>query len=108
MQSCNARGNHQRDHVVRRSLLQATSFARGVKRLGKKAPEIVPVLAATLASLREDAFDPALKTHKLKGNLAGLWSCNLGYDLRIVFEFVKHGGDEAILLQSIGTHDQVY
>ena len=31
-----------------------------------------------------------------------------GYDLRIVFEFVQHEGAEAILLQAVGTHDQVY
>jgi len=30
------------------------------------------------------------------------------YDLRIVFEFVQQGGAEAILLLSIGTHDEVY
>ena len=27
---------------------------------------------------------------------------------RIIFEFVEHQGAEAILLQSIGTHDEVY
>jgi mRNA-degrading endonuclease YafQ of YafQ-DinJ toxin-antitoxin module len=55
-----------------------------------------------------DAFNPRLKTHKLKGDLAGSWSCTAGYDLRIVFEFVEHDGAEAILLQTIGTHDEVY
>jgi len=48
-----------------------------------------------------------LKTHKLKGELAGSWACSAGYDLRIVFEFVQHEGNEAILLQTIGTHDEV-
>jgi mRNA-degrading endonuclease YafQ of YafQ-DinJ toxin-antitoxin module len=30
------------------------------------------------------------------------------YDLRIMFSFVKHEGKEAILLETIGTHDEVY
>ena len=30
------------------------------------------------------------------------------YDLRVVFEYVQNEGAEAILLLSLGTHDQVY
>jgi len=58
--------------------------------------------------LETDAFDPQLRSHKLKGELEGCWSCSAGYDLRIVFEFVQHQGSEAILLLSVGTHDEVY
>ena len=61
-----------------------------------------------LAQLSADAFHPTLKTHKLKGNLAGSWACSVEYDLRIVFEFVEHEEAEAILLETIGTHDEVY
>jgi mRNA-degrading endonuclease YafQ of YafQ-DinJ toxin-antitoxin module len=38
-----------------------------------------------LVLLQNDAFDPELGSHKLKGELAGLWACSAGYDLRIVF-----------------------
>ena len=31
-----------------------------------------------------------------------------GHDLRIVFEFIRHEGAEAILLQTVGTHDEAY
>lgn len=41
-------------------------------------------------------MNPRLKTHKLKGKLAGSWACSAGYDLRIVFEFVTHKNAEAI------------
>ena len=58
--------------------------------------------------LGEDALAPSLKTHKLKGNLAGSWACSAGYDLRIVFQFAKHKGSEAILLEAVGSHDEVY
>jgi mRNA-degrading endonuclease YafQ of YafQ-DinJ toxin-antitoxin module len=74
----------------------------------KKRPETAPDLEATLAALREDALQAALRTHKLKGELEGSWACSARYDLRIIFEFVQHEGAEAVLLQSIGTHDEVY
>jgi addiction module RelE/StbE family toxin len=74
----------------------------------KKHPQIADDLRATLELLEEDAFDPRLKTHKLKGDLDGSWACSVGYDLRIIFEFVQHEEAEAILLQTMGTHDEVY
>ncbi len=51
-----------------------------------------------------------LETHKLKGRLSGAWACSAGYDLRIVFEFVKvgKGKNDDIFLLEIGTHDEVY
>ena len=78
-------------------LLQSASFLRAARRLVKKKPDAAPLLQAALASLAEDAFHPALKTHKLKGELAGSWACSAGYDLRIVFEFVQHEGAEALV-----------
>jgi mRNA-degrading endonuclease YafQ of YafQ-DinJ toxin-antitoxin module len=63
---------------------------------------------AALDLLAEDAFDPRLRTHKLKGNLQGSWTCCAGYDLRILFCFVEHEGTEAILLETTGNHDEVY
>ena len=74
----------------------------------KKGPDAAQALEAALASLAEDAFHPSLKTHKLKGDLAATWACSAGYDLRSVFEFVQHEGAEPILLQTVGTHDEVY
>jgi len=91
-----------------RLLLRSAAFVRAARRLVKKNPETGPILHATLESLARDASNPALKTHKLKGDLAGSWACSAGYDLRIVFEFVQHQGAEVILLQSVGTHDDVY
>jgi mRNA-degrading endonuclease YafQ of YafQ-DinJ toxin-antitoxin module len=93
---------------MRRVLLRSTAFVRAARKLLKKHPEVAPALEATLAALAEDAFQASLKTHKLKGELAGSWACSVAYDLRIVFEFVQHEGAEAILLQTVGTHDEVY
>ena len=36
------------------------------------------------------------------------WSCSVGYDLRIIFKFVEYEESQAILLETIGTHDGVY
>ncbi len=79
-----------------------------MRRLLKRQPQAADGLRAALELLAEDAFHPQLKTHKLKGELAGSWSCSAGDDLRIVFEFVQQEGAEAILLQTVGTHDEVY
>jgi len=49
-----------------------------------------------------------LRTHKLKGALAGSWAASGGYDLRVVFRLAKHQGQPAIVLEAIGTHDEVY
>jgi mRNA interferase YafQ len=81
---------------------------RTARRLVKKNPEAAPLFQAALEALTDDAFHPVLKTHKLKGELAGSWACSAGHDLRIVFKFVQHDGAEAILLQTVGTHDEVY
>ena len=97
-----------RDHGMKRVLQQSTAFIRAAKRLVKRNPEVAPLIRTTLVTLAEDAIDPVLRTHKLKGDLAGYWACSVGYDLRIVFSFVEHEGTETILLRTIGTHDDVY
>ena len=93
---------------MRRTLIRSEAFVRAAKRFVKKQPLAAEAIRQTLTQLHEDAFDPSLRTHKLKGDLGGCWACSAGYDLRIVFQLVQHGGGEAILLLSVGTHDQVY
>lgn len=74
----------------------------------KSTRKLRAAFESTLQMLHDDAFDARLKTHKLKGDLVGVWACSAGYDLRILFEFVTHSNAEAILLLTIGTHDEVY
>jgi addiction module RelE/StbE family toxin len=74
----------------------------------RKHPQAAEAVQAALELLAEDAFHPQLRTHKLKGKLEGSWACSVGYDLRIVFTFVPYEGSEAILLQTVGTHEEVY
>ncbi|HJQ81306.1 MAG TPA: type II toxin-antitoxin system YafQ family toxin [Lacipirellulaceae bacterium] len=93
---------------MRRELIRTTRFVRAVRRHLKKRRHAAANVRQTLEILAADAFDPRLKTHKLTGELEGVWACSAGYDLRILFEFVQVEGNEAILLLTMGTHDEVY
>jgi len=93
---------------VKRLLLPTNAFVRSSRRFIRKHPAVASELQLTLQLLADDAFHPQLKTHKLKGKLAGSWACSGGYDLRVIFQFVKHKGEDAVLLEGIGTHDEVY
>ena len=93
---------------MRRLLLRSTAFVRAAKRMIKKDSRAAGEAQATLELLSADAFHPQLRTHKLTGVLDGHWACSAGYDLRIMFRFVRHEGSEVILLETMGTHEEVY
>ena len=93
---------------MRRDLLKSPAFVRDLRSWLKSHPETATGLEATLELLSADSAHPSLHTHKLRGTLSGCWACSAGYDLRVVFEYVTNEKSEAILLQSLGTHDQVY
>jgi addiction module RelE/StbE family toxin len=93
---------------VRRTLLRSPAFGRDLRRWLKAHPDTAASIEATLEQLSADAVHPSLRTHKLRGPLAGCWACSAGYDLRIVFEYTQHEEQEAILLLALGTHDEVY
>ena len=93
---------------MKRMLLRSPAFARDLRAWLKSRSETAASIEATLEQLSADASDASLRTHKLRGALAGSWACSAGYDLRVVFEYVQHEGAEAILLLGLGTHDQVY
>lgn len=93
---------------MRRILLRSNGFIRAAKKMLRKKPALADDVRKSLTLLEENAYHPTLRTHKLTGNLRGTWACSAGYNLRIIFCFVKHEGKEAILLETIGTHDEVY
>jgi mRNA-degrading endonuclease YafQ of YafQ-DinJ toxin-antitoxin module len=93
---------------VNRELIRTTAFIRTLRRVLKGRPQLRPDVESALQMLSNDAFDTRLKTHKLYGDLEGVWACSAGYDLRILFEFVEHEDAEAILLFAVGMHDEVY
>ena len=93
-----------------RTLIWGKSFVRAFKRHSRKQPGLIKDIERTLKLLVEDPFAPLLETHKLKGKLAGSWACKVGYDLRIVFDFIKKQGqgEDDILLLEMGSHEEVY
>jgi mRNA-degrading endonuclease YafQ of YafQ-DinJ toxin-antitoxin module len=93
---------------VKRVLIRSSSFVRAAKRIVKRYPQSIDAIRDALLLLESDAFHPTLRTHKLKGKLKGSWACCAGYDLRIVFRFGQDGGKEAVILETMGTHHEVY
>jgi addiction module RelE/StbE family toxin len=93
---------------MRRSLLRSSAFIRRARDVLKKYPQRSADLQSTLDLLATDCFHPRLKTHRLKAELEGCWACSAAYDLRLIFKFVEYQGAEAILLLTIGTHEEVY
>ena len=86
------------------------SFKRAFKRLVKKNPQLQDKILLVLELLGNNPFHPSLKSHKLTGQLEGLWSCSVSYDCRIIFAFKKDvkTDNDLIVLIDIGSHDEVY
>jgi len=93
---------------MKRLLLSPSSFVRSSQEFIKKHPETLEDLLSTLKILSEDAISPKLYTHKLKGKLKDSWACTFSYNFRIVFNIVRCEDSESILLESIGTYEEVY
>ena len=93
-----------------RTLIWSSHFTRMVRRKIRKNPLFRQSIEVTLRQLADDPFHPSLHSHKLKGNLSGVWACTVDYDNRIIFEFVSEPGleEDAIHLLALGTHDEVY
>lgn len=93
-----------------RTLIWGKTFERAFKRTVKKQPMLSKDIEETLRLLSKDPFNSQLETHKLKGKLTGSWACSVGYDMRIIFDFVQNssGEEDGILLIEVGTHDEVY
>ena len=54
---------------------------------------------------KANPHDPRLRTHKLSGELRGLWSFTVEYDVRVVFYFLPKA--RAVFVD-VGNHDEVY
>jgi len=85
-------------------------FKKAFKRVIKKNPLLKNKVLETIDLLENDPFTPSLKSHKLTGNLANLWSCSVTYDYRIIFTFTQDidSPDMVLILIDIGSHDEVY
>jgi mRNA-degrading endonuclease YafQ of YafQ-DinJ toxin-antitoxin module len=93
-----------------RELVLTAKFRRAYKKFVAKDRRLQKAIDNTLVAMSEDIFAPALGSHKLSGELYGLWACSCGYDCRIVFVLEPDPNThvEVILLLDLGTHDDVY
>jgi addiction module RelE/StbE family toxin len=93
-----------------RILVWDSSFKRAYKRVIRKNPRLEETIFEVLELLVTDPFAPSLKSHKLKGDLEGLWACWVEYDCRIIYTFQPNPDEDEdmIVLIDIGTHDEVY
>ena len=93
-----------------RKLVLSKAFEKSYKKFTSN--QVLKIsIAKALHKIQSDAYDPALRTHKLSGKLAAYLACSCGYDCRIIFTIEKdlsNAEAEIILLLDIGTHDDVY
>lgn len=91
-------------------LIYTKSFLKSYKKFCKNNIQLKSKIDKTLVFLSEDYNHLLINSHKLQGNLYGLYACSCGYDCRIVFKIVKEEitNYDVILLIDIGTHKEVY
>jgi addiction module RelE/StbE family toxin len=80
------------------------SFPKKAAKLIKQNPLLKEEYERLLRMLVNNPYDQSLKTHALRGNLKGKYSCSLTHNLRVVLQL----SPDAIRLLDIGTHDDVY
>ena len=81
-------------------IIHVTSdFKKSFRRIPRHIQELA-IKKDTL--LRQDAFAPSLRTHKLKGHLEGYCSYSVNLEYRILFRFIK---EDEVIYYDIGTHE---
>lgn len=93
-----------------RRLAWDSSFRRAFKQQTRRDHILQERIFEVLDQLARDPCYPLLKTHKLSGQLQGLWACWVEYDCRIIFasETDPETDEELIVLVDLGTHNEVY
>lgn len=84
--------------------MRVVASSHFLRRARKLKPPRDELLRAALRRFAADPRDPLLRTHKLKGDLAGYWSLSVDDDLRVLF---RRDGDVCFLV-GLGTHDEIY
>lgn len=77
----------------------APTFIKNLKKFPKTQ---LKFLESRELIFRKDPFRPILKTHKLKGELSGLYAFSVSYHWRIIFHFED---EETVVFDTIGTHE---
>ncbi len=93
-----------------RKLISTPRFDRSLKKFTKRNLVLEERVRKTLEQMTEDVFVSSLDTHKLGGNLDGIYACSCGYDCRVLFSIEPDSETEfeLIILLDVGKHDDVY
>ncbi len=83
----------------------SNSFKRAYKKKIKGHSELENLFKNKLSIFLNNPFDNRLRTHKLSGKLSEIWSFSVTFSIRVTFIFVD---EKKVLLESIGTHEDVY
>jgi len=87
-------------------ILYTESYIRRARKFIKLHPGLIRQYEKTLKLLELNPAHPALRLHRLKGPLAGLYSVSINLSYRITLDFLIEG--RKIIPVDIGTHDEVY
>jgi len=79
------------------------SYKKKEKKFFKKHPELLEKYRKVLHILRANPNYPALRLHKLQGNLKEYYSISLNMSYRIVIDFIIK--DNKIIFVNIGGHE---
>ena len=82
----------------------AGDLAKELAKLKKKDKKLASQVQEKLETFSLNPQHPALRHHKLKGELKNLWSISITKSIRMVY--LKEDGEAYFV--DIGTHDQVY
>nr|WP_201783843.1 type II toxin-antitoxin system mRNA interferase toxin, RelE/StbE family [Thermodesulfovibrio aggregans] len=83
----------------------SSSFKRAFKKRLLHDKKLERLFWKKLQVFANNPYEPSLRTHKLSGELEGLWSFSLNYEIRIIFKFLD---ENRVLLIDIGSHEEVY
>jgi addiction module RelE/StbE family toxin len=86
-------------------LAYSPAFHRAFRKIYKNNSSGQILFHHKISLFLQDQFHSQLRTHKLKGELKDFYSFTIEYDVRVIFYFVS---DTEIVLENIGSHDEVY
>ena len=87
-----------------RAILTTGRFEKRLTTFVHRHPELASETKSMMQLIATDPYAAPLRTHRLKGILAGCLASRLSRGFRIVFVLEA----ECVVFVDIGTHDEVY
>ncbi len=86
-------------------IVPSSAFRKAFKKKIRGNKNLEARFRNRIVIFRENPFDPKLRTHRLSGQLQGLWSFSIDYNTRVIFSFLE---PNQVLFVDIGSHEEVY